>query len=102
MTITSVEKARIEAEENTEEENASCGRGAVALKSEPGIQQTWDNLKRSHGGPVQLLPARQKINPGKAFDLTMPLDQVADGYRAMDERRGIKTLLAHKGRSRRR
>jgi len=26
-----------------------------------------------------------KINPGKVFDLTLPLDQVAEGYRAMDE-----------------
>jgi threonine dehydrogenase-like Zn-dependent dehydrogenase len=34
-----------------------------------------------------------RINPGKVFDLTLPLDQVADGYRAMDERRAIKTLL---------
>ena len=33
-----------------------------------------------------------KINPGKVFDLTLPLDQVAEGYRAMDERRAIKTL----------
>jgi threonine dehydrogenase-like Zn-dependent dehydrogenase len=34
-----------------------------------------------------------KINPGKVLDLTLPLDQVAEGYRAMDERRAIKTLL---------
>src|SRR3954452_8528472 len=34
-----------------------------------------------------------KINPGKVFDLTLPLGQVAEGYRAMDERRAIKTLL---------
>ena len=34
-----------------------------------------------------------KINPGKVFDLTLPLDQVAEDYRAMDERRAIKTLL---------
>ena len=33
------------------------------------------------------------INPGKVFDLTLPLDHAADGYRAMDERRAIKTLL---------
>jgi threonine dehydrogenase-like Zn-dependent dehydrogenase len=33
------------------------------------------------------------INPGKVFDLVLPLDRVADGYRAMDERRAIKTLL---------
>ena len=30
---------------------------------------------------------------GKVFDLVLPLDQVAEGYRAMDERRAIKTLL---------
>jgi threonine dehydrogenase-like Zn-dependent dehydrogenase len=34
-----------------------------------------------------------RINPGKVFDLTLPLDQVGQGYRAMDERRAIKTLL---------
>ncbi|WP_030683183.1 zinc-dependent alcohol dehydrogenase family protein [Streptomyces cellulosae] len=33
------------------------------------------------------------IDPGKVFDLTLPLDQVAEGYKAMDERRAIKTLL---------
>jgi threonine dehydrogenase-like Zn-dependent dehydrogenase len=33
------------------------------------------------------------IDPGKVFDLTLPLDEVAEGYRAMDERRAIKTLL---------
>ena len=35
----------------------------------------------------------RKINPGKVFDLTLPLEQVAEGYRAMDERRAIKALL---------
>jgi threonine dehydrogenase-like Zn-dependent dehydrogenase len=34
-----------------------------------------------------------RIDPGKVFDLTLPLDQVAEGYRAMDERRAIKALL---------
>ncbi len=55
-----------------------------------------------HGGPApvrrflpQLLDLvwSGKINPGKVFDLILPLDQVAEGYRAMDERRAIKTLL---------
>ncbi len=55
-----------------------------------------------HGGPApvrRFLPEmidlvwKGKINPGKVFDLTLPLDQVAEGYRAMDERRAIKTLL---------
>src|SRR6266478_105982 len=55
-----------------------------------------------HGGPApvrRFLPElidlvwNGKIKPGKVFDLTLPLDQVAAGYRAMDERRAIKTLL---------
>ncbi|MDE3110104.1 MAG: zinc-dependent alcohol dehydrogenase family protein [Acidobacteriota bacterium] len=55
-----------------------------------------------HGGPAPVrrylpelikLVLGGKINPGKVFDLTLPLDQVAEGYRAMDERRAIKTLL---------
>ncbi len=55
-----------------------------------------------HGGPAPVrrylpklieLVLNEKINPGKVFDLVLPLDQVAEGYRAMDERRAIKTLL---------
>lgn len=34
-----------------------------------------------------------RIEPGRVFDLTLPLDQVAEEYAAMDERRAIKTLL---------
>ena len=57
---------------------------------------------RLHGGPAPVrrylpqlidLVLKGAINPGKVFDLTLPLDQVAEGYRAMDERRAIKTLL---------
>ena len=59
-----------------------------------------------HGGPAPVrrylpelinLVLNGKINPGKVFDLTLPLDQVAEGYRAMDERRAIKTLLHPNG-----
>ena len=39
------------------------------------------------------LVLQRKINPGKVFDLKLPLADVAEGYRAMDERRAIKTLL---------
>src|SRR5579871_4861023 len=39
------------------------------------------------------LVSERKIDPGKVFDLTLPLADVAEGYRAMDERRAIKTLL---------
>ena len=55
-----------------------------------------------HGGPApvrRFLPELirrvwdRAIDPGKVFDLTVPLDEVAEGYRAMDERRAIKTLL---------
>src|SRR3954451_20307842 len=55
-----------------------------------------------HGGPAPVrrylpklidLVLNRKIDPGTVFDLTLPLDQVAEGYRAMDERRAIKTLL---------
>jgi threonine dehydrogenase-like Zn-dependent dehydrogenase len=33
------------------------------------------------------------IDPGRVFDLTLPLAEVADAYRAMDERRAIKVML---------
>ena len=35
----------------------------------------------------------RNIEPGKVFYLTLPLTNVAEGYRAMDERFAIKTLL---------
>lgn len=38
-----------------------------------------------------------RMSPGKVFDLTLPLQEVAEGYRAMDERRAIKTLLRPDG-----
>lgn len=55
-----------------------------------------------HGGPApvrRFLPQlidlimRGEIDPGIVFDLTLPLEQAADGYRAMDERRATKALL---------
>jgi len=35
-----------------------------------------------------------RINPGKVFDLTLPLEQVAEGYRAMDEAAGHQSIVA--------
>jgi threonine dehydrogenase-like Zn-dependent dehydrogenase len=67
----------------------------------PGEEMFFSHV-HLHGGPApvrRFLPQlieliwRQDIDPGKVFDLTLPLDDVADGYRAMDERRAIKTLL---------
>jgi threonine dehydrogenase-like Zn-dependent dehydrogenase len=55
-----------------------------------------------HGGPApvrRFLPdlidliLNRQIDPGKVFDLSLPLDQAPQGYRAMDERRAIKVLL---------
>ena len=71
-----------------------------------GIEINGEELFYSHaalrGGPApvrRFLPdliervLAGRIDPGKVFDLTLPLDQAAEGYRAMDERRAIKTLL---------
>ena len=55
-----------------------------------------------HGGPApvrRFLPELiqriwdRKIDPGLVFDLTLPLEDAAEGYRAMDERRATKVLL---------
>ena len=55
-----------------------------------------------HGGPAPVrrwlpdlveLIMTDAIDPGVVFDLTLPLDEAAEGYRAMDERRATKVLL---------
>ncbi|MFF0049872.1 zinc-dependent alcohol dehydrogenase family protein [Streptomyces sp. NPDC005498] len=71
-----------------------------------GVAIDGEELFYSHvgmrGGPApvrEFLPdlidrvLSGRIDPGKVFDLVLPLEQVAEGYRAMDERRAIKTLL---------
>ncbi len=67
----------------------------------PGIELFFAGI-HTLGGPapvrrylpdlIQLIWDR-KIDPGKVFDLTLPLEQAAEGYRAMDERRATKVLL---------
>ena len=67
----------------------------------PGEELFYSHV-HLHGGPapvrrflpelVDLIWARE-IDPGQVFDLTLPLDQAAEGYRAMDERRTVKALL---------
>jgi threonine dehydrogenase-like Zn-dependent dehydrogenase len=65
-------------------------------------QNLFFGQKRMLGGPApvrRFLPdlmdrvLKGKIQPGRVFDLQLPLAEVAEGYRAMDERRAIKTLL---------
>jgi threonine dehydrogenase-like Zn-dependent dehydrogenase len=81
--------------------------GSIGYVGVPhGVQLDGANLfyrhVHLHGGPA---PVRRylpqlidlvfdgTINPGKVFDLVLPIADVAEGYRAMDERRAIKTLL---------
>jgi threonine dehydrogenase-like Zn-dependent dehydrogenase len=65
-------------------------------------QQLFFSQRGLLGGPAPVrrflphlmdLVLERKIDPGKVFDLRLPLADVAEGYRAMDERRAIKTLL---------
>ena len=67
----------------------------------PTDQLFWQN-KGFRGGPAPVraylphlldLVLTRAIDPGKVFDLTLPLADVAEAYKAMDERRAIKVLL---------
>jgi threonine dehydrogenase-like Zn-dependent dehydrogenase len=67
----------------------------------PG-EELFFSAMHLHGGPApvrRFLPElidliwNRQIDPGKVFDLSLPLAEAAEGYRAMDERRAIKTLL---------
>jgi threonine dehydrogenase-like Zn-dependent dehydrogenase len=87
--------------------NSTRRGGYVSYVGVPhGVELSGEDLFYTHvhlhGGPAPVrrylpklieLVLNGKINPGKVFDLTLPLEQVAEGYRAMDERRAIKALL---------
>jgi threonine dehydrogenase-like Zn-dependent dehydrogenase len=87
--------------------NAARPGGKIGFVGVPhGVQLDGQNLffqqKSLLGGPAPVrrflpylmdLVLDRTINPGKVFDLELPLEDVAEGYRAMDERRAIKTLL---------
>lgn len=86
-----------------------CARpgGSIGYVGVPhGVEFDGEQLffaqKNMLGGPAPVrrflphlmdLVLTRKINPGKVFDLTLPLADVAEGYHAMDERRAIKTML---------
>jgi threonine dehydrogenase-like Zn-dependent dehydrogenase len=67
----------------------------------PGLELFFAGI-HTLGGPapvrrflpdlIQLIWDRT-IDPGKVFDLTLPLEKAAEGYTAMDERRATKVLL---------
>lgn len=86
----------------------SCRRGGhvsfVGVPHEVKIdgQELFFSHVHLHGGPAPVrryLPElidrvwNGEIHPGKVFDLELPIEDVAEGYRAMDERRAIKVLL---------
>ncbi|MGV3550001.1 zinc-dependent alcohol dehydrogenase family protein [Rhizobium sp.] len=87
--------------------NAARPGGSIGFVGVPhGVeldgQMLFFQQKSLMGGPAPVrrylphlidLILTRKINPGKVFDLEVPLTDVAEGYRAMDERRAIKTLL---------
>jgi threonine dehydrogenase-like Zn-dependent dehydrogenase len=78
------------------------GYVGVAHGVELAVEELFFSAVHLHGGPApvrRFLPElldliwTRRIDPGKVFDLTLPLEQAAEGYKAMDERRAIKTLL---------
>ena len=67
----------------------------------PGMEMFW-SLVNLPGGPApvrRFLPQlieliwKDEINPGRVFDLELPLGEAPEGYEAMDQRRAIKALL---------
>lgn len=87
--------------------NAARPGGSIGFVGVPhGVELKGEFLffaqKNLLGGPAPVrrfmphlidLVLSRKINPGKVFDQVLPIADVAEGYRAMDERRAIKTLL---------
>ena len=67
------------------------GPGDVRVEKSPNLR----SLNRPMPFIDELLPdvLEGKIEPGRVFDFNCTLESVAEGYRAMDERRAIKTLL---------
>src|SRR3954449_2671107 len=95
-------------QESMKQAIASARRGGfvsyvgVPHEVELGGQELFFAHVHLHGGPAPVrrylpklidLVLNSEIEPGKVFDLTLPLARVAEGYRAMDERRAIKALL---------
>jgi len=78
--------------------------GCVGVSHDVSLdgQELFFSHVHPHGGPApvrQYLPRlidliwNRQIDSGKVFDLELPLEQAAEAYKAMDERRAIKVLL---------
>jgi threonine dehydrogenase-like Zn-dependent dehydrogenase len=94
------EEARLQAVECTRP-GGRIGLVGVPHGDLPTDKLFWTN-KGIQGGPAPVraylphlldLVWTRQIRPGKVFDLSLPLSEVAEAYRAMDERRAIKVLL---------
>src|SRR5699024_12566663 len=81
-----------------------CHIGYVGVSHDVELPggELFFGLVHLHGGPApvrRFLPElidmiwERKIDPGKIFDQTMPLDQAAQAYAAMDQREAIKVML---------
>jgi threonine dehydrogenase-like Zn-dependent dehydrogenase len=81
----------------------AVGRVGVPQEHElPFAVETFFKNVTIAGGPAparayieELLPdvLEGRIEPGRVFDHTAPLEQVAEGYRAMDDRESIKVMV---------
>ena len=89
-------------EQGPETTGSTEGDADVAHDVELPGEELFFSHVTLHGGPApvrRFLPQlidliwNRQIDPGKVFDLDLPLEEAAEGYRAMDERRAIKVLL---------
>jgi len=76
--------------------------GVPHYEAIPGSEPAFYNNVTIGGGPApvrayiqELLPdvLEGKIEPGRVFDRVIGLDEVHDGYRAMNEREAIKVMV---------
>jgi len=76
--------------------------GVPHYEAIPGSEPAFYNNVTISGGPApvrayieELLPdvLEGKIEPGRVFDRVISLDQVPDGYRAMNAREAIKVMV---------
>jgi len=77
--------------------------GVPHYEAVPSGQLTFYRNVSVAGGPApvrayieELLPdvMEGRIEPGRVFDRTIGLDEIPDGYRAMNERKALKVMIA--------
>ena len=79
--------------------------GRVGVSQVPSIPLSMESFRRNITISGGIAPARAyidellpdvlegRIEPGRVFDRTLPLDETPDGYRAMNDREAIKVLV---------